>query len=92
MHALIALMPHLSRVRTLKRRTKEWGFVKNLPSKEMDMMVRKQEWRLERHGRKSKFLRDSGRGHYELVPPANLDKYRKRRRVPRASSVSGSPG
>lgn len=85
-------MPHLSRVRTLKRKTKKWGFVKNLPSKDMDMMVRSQQWRWERQGRRSKFLRDSGGGHYELVPPAKLDKYRKRRRVPCASSVSGSPG
>jgi hypothetical protein len=54
-------------------------------------MVHVQEWRLERHGRRSKFFRISVAGYREPVPAEKLDVHRKRHRVRRRSLVSGSP-
>lgn len=41
-------------------------------------MVHVQEWRLERHGRRSKFFRISVAGYREPVPAEKLDVHRKR--------------
>ncbi|KAL8365631.1 hypothetical protein RB595_004446 [Gaeumannomyces hyphopodioides] len=64
--------------RQLKRRTAEWGFVKNIPAKELAKMVRHRQRRQEQDGRPTRFQRDPGAGGYQVVSAAKLDAYQKR--------------
>ncbi|KAL8397396.1 hypothetical protein RB594_004210 [Gaeumannomyces avenae] len=79
--------------RQLKRKTTEWGFVKNIPAKEMAKMVRHRQRRQNQDGRPTRFQRDPGAGGYQVVPAAKLDAYQQRSRVPEdfMSDSSGLP-
>ncbi|KAL8282256.1 hypothetical protein RB597_009792 [Gaeumannomyces tritici] len=79
--------------RQLKRKTTEWGFVKNIPAKEMAKMVRHRQRRQKQDGRPTRFQRDPGAGGYQVVPAAKLDAYQQRSRVPEdfMSDSSGLP-
>ncbi|EJT71904.1 hypothetical protein GGTG_11157 [Gaeumannomyces tritici R3-111a-1] len=63
-------------------KTTEWGFVKNIPAKEMAKMVRHRQRRQKQDGRPTRFQRDPGAGGYQVVPAAKLDAYQQRSRVP----------
>lgn len=86
------LMLSTSRARQLKRKTNEWGFVKNIPAKEMAKMVRARQRRQIELGRPTKFLRHPGAGGFQVIPAAKLDAYQKRHGVPSDSGMSQSSG
>lgn len=81
-----------SRARQIKRWTGKWGFVKNIPAKEMRKMVRVRQRRQQQLGRPTKFLRDPGAGGLQEVPLAKLDAYEQRFGGPSVSALSSSSG
>jgi len=77
-------------LRQLKRKTEEWGFVKNIPSEEMKTMVRKRKRRLEELGKATKFMRRHGAGDFRDVSQERLDTFQRRSRLNTVSSLSTS--
>ena len=66
-------------VRQLKRwTTDKWGMFRNIPEIEIGKMARVRRRRLEKLGRRTKFLRRHGAGEFQEVPSAKLDAYEKR--------------
>ena len=63
----------------MKRKTDEWGFIKNIPSNEMRKMIRKRTKREDELERPTKFLRRHGsNGDFHEVAQQKLDTFQKR--------------
>jgi hypothetical protein len=78
-------------LRQLKRKTEEWGFVKNIPNKDMEKMLRIRKRRQEESGKATEFKRRHGGGEFQDVSEERLDSFQKRFRL-NVSSMSTSTG
>ncbi|KAK4206734.1 hypothetical protein QBC37DRAFT_380797 [Rhypophila decipiens] len=72
--------------RQLKRKTEEWGFFKNIRSREMNKMVRTRIRRRKELDRPTEFGRKHGDGEFHQVPTAKLALHERR-----MESDPGSP-
>jgi hypothetical protein len=75
-----------------KRKADGWGFIKNIPSREMEKMVKKRQRREEEQGKETSFKRTRNGDDFEIVAPAKLDRFQQRNGLVQADLMSISSG
>lgn len=80
------------REKQFKRKVDEWGFTKNITSREMVKMVRKRKRRENEQGKATVFKRSRNGVDFEVVAPVKLDRFQKRNRLEELESGSESSG
>ncbi|KAE9373665.1 hypothetical protein N431DRAFT_338661 [Stipitochalara longipes BDJ] len=75
-----------------KRKVDEWGFTKNIASREMVKMVQKRKRREDEQGKATVFKRSRNGVDFEVVAPVKLDRFQKRNRLEELESGSESSG
>ncbi|KAH6664268.1 hypothetical protein B0J14DRAFT_706689 [Halenospora varia] len=75
-----------------KRKVDEWGFTKNITSREMVKMVRKRKRRENGQGKETVFKRTRNGVDFDVVAPVKLDRFQKRNRLEELESGSESSG
>jgi hypothetical protein len=83
---------HRCSEKQFKRKTDEWGFAKNIPSREMEKMVKKRQRRETEHGKETVFKRSRNGNDFMLVAPEKLDRFQQRNGLDQADEMSISSG